>query len=133
MKETIPVVEGESQDQEDQNHDQWDVKDDDGERQQVRRRRILEYHAHTLADKVPLNAALGSINAGLMQMVIAFDQAINENLAASPMTVERIMPLAAAIELHLKLTRQIDRFAQLEFRSADKSAEEREDHTKILR
>ena len=70
-----------------------------------------------------MKAVLSSINAGLMQIGIALDQAINENLAAGPASVERIMQHVSAIELHLKLTRQIDRLAQLELRPAGKSAE----------
>ena len=88
--------------------------------QEERQRRVEEYHAGVLAKSDPLQAVLGSINAGLMQIGIQLDQQIRENLIAGPATLERIMRHAAAIELHLKLARQIDRFAQLEIRPRSK-------------
>ena len=133
MEETLTGVTAQSSQQDEQNEGPGRVPDEDGDVQSGRRRRVQEYHAHVLAKEDPLQAVLGSLNAGLMEIGMTLDQAINENLTAGPVTIGQIMQYAAAVELQLKLARQIDRFAQLEIRSATKSTEGREDHPNIPR
>ena len=100
----------------------------DGRRelQKRRRRRAEEYHGRVLSEPDPLKATLGSINAEMMQMCIALDEAIHQRLFAGPPTLERIMRHAAAMELQLKLSRQVERFAQLELRAENSRPGDRE-------
>ena len=93
----------------------------DEEFQEQRRQRVQQYHVKALAKEDPLRAMLGSLNAGLMEITVALDHGISETLATRPQTLDRIMQRGSAIELLVKLTRQIDRFAQMELRPAGKA------------
>ena len=113
-------------DQSPQEHEQteqpWEQpQGEDGGLQQQRRRRVQKYHVRALASDDPLKASLGSINAELMHIAMALDRAVNEYLAAGPLSLERIMRHRSAVEVLLKLARQIDRFAQLERRPVGRS------------
>jgi hypothetical protein len=61
---------------------------------------------------------LGTINAGLMGVTIQMDEFIEQALAASPKTVERVQKLLPSVQTYLQATRQIDRLAQVELRVA---------------
>jgi hypothetical protein len=119
MDTTMSTSAGESPEQELPQQSQPSSPEDESDEFQVeRRRRVQQYHSQVLAHADPLKATLGSINAGLMRESIELDWAISVYLAAGPLTLERVMQHASAIELQLKLTRQVDRLAQLELRPA---------------
>lgn len=118
MEETFTP--GDAPDREELPAEAWEAAEGNG-LQEERRRRLQEYHAQTLANPEPLTAVLGSINAGLMRVAFDFDQALQENLAGEPPTIAQIMEHAEALELQLKITRQIDRLAQLELHTAHKA------------
>jgi hypothetical protein len=131
MDETIPVGTGNGPVQE-----EFDVEsaasEQANELQQERRRRIHEYHGQVLRGENPLSASLGSFNAELMEIAAALGEALIDARPTGSGDVEGIMQHRAAVELYLKLTRQIDRFAQLELR-AGKPVEETPSPLKVPR
>ncbi len=81
--------------------------------------RVLDYQACSLAKDNPLEANLGSINSGLMRVALWLDETIEEAMESGPLNVERLARILPAIDTHLRVTRQVDRFAQIELRAAD--------------
>lgn len=90
-----------------------------GDRHHARLSRVLDFQASSLAKADPLEANLGSINSGLMRVALWLDEAIEEAMDSGPRTVDRLQRMLPAIETHLRVTRQVDRFAQLELRNAE--------------
>ena len=86
---------------------------------EVRVRRVLDYQANSLGKEDALEANLGSINSGLMRVALWLDETIEQAIESGPRTVERLQGLLPAIDTHLRVTRQIDRFAQTELRAAE--------------
>jgi hypothetical protein len=86
------------------------------QRQQDRLERVLDYQADVLKKKDHLEAVLGVVNAGLMSVTCQIDEFIEQALAASPRTNDRVQKLLPAIQIYLQATRQIDRLAQLQLR-----------------
>ena len=86
--------------------------------QETRLKAVLDYQADVLNKENRLEAALGTVNAGLMGVTIQMDEFIEGALAASPKTVERVQKLLPSIQTYLQATRQIDRLAQVELRVA---------------
>lgn len=83
---------------------------------EARLKAVLDYQADVLNKEDRLQAALGTVNAGLMGVTIQMDEFIEGALAASPKTVERVQKLLPSIQTYLQATRQIDRLAQVELR-----------------
>jgi hypothetical protein len=79
--------------------------------------RVVDYQAQSLGKPDALQANLGSLNSGLMRIALNLDEALEQALSGGPRTVERVQKLLPAIETHLRVARQVDRFAQLEMRS----------------
>jgi hypothetical protein len=121
MEDTIPAVEREIREDQEGGRDESGEEDDRQKLQQERRRRLRDYHIRALAHEDPCQAMLGSVNAELMLVTMRVDQAINNSLAVGSATIEGVMQCSQAIDMLLKLTRQIDRFAQLELRPRDKA------------
>jgi hypothetical protein len=80
---------------------------------------VMDYQANSLEKTDALEANLGSINSGLMRIGVSLDETIQQALESSPRTLESVQRLLPAIETHLRLTRQVDRFAQIEVRAAE--------------
>jgi len=87
------------------------------DRHEARLRRVLDYQANALAKEDALEGSLGSINSGLMRMSLWLDEAIEQAMESGPPHVERLEQILPAIETHLRVTRQVDRFAQIEMRA----------------
>jgi hypothetical protein len=79
--------------------------------------RVLDYQANALAKKDALEANLGSLNSGLMRMSLWLDEAIEQAMGMGQPNVERLEQILPAIETHLRVMRQVDRFAQIELRA----------------
>lgn len=86
--------------------------------QEARLKRVLDYQADVLKKESHLEAALGTINAGLMGVTVQMDEFIEQALAASPKTIDRVQKLLPSIQTYLQATRQIDRLAQVELKVA---------------
>ena len=89
------------------------------DRQEARLNRVLDYQAASLEKENALEANLGSINSGLMRIGLWLDETIERAIESGPRTIERIQELMPAIDAHLRVTRQVDRFAQVELRAAE--------------
>jgi hypothetical protein len=85
----------------------------------VRLSRVLDYQISSLEKDDPLEANLGSINSGLMRVALWLDETIEQVMESGPPNVERLARILPAIDAHLRVTRQVDRFAQIELRAVD--------------
>lgn len=81
--------------------------------------RVLDYQASSLQKDDPLEANLGSINSGLMRVALWLDESIEQAMESGPPNVERLSRVLPAIDTHLRVTRQVDRFANIELRAAE--------------
>jgi hypothetical protein len=88
------------------------------ESDQLRLQRILDYAAQALAKSNVLESNLASINSGLLKMALWLEQTIEEATTRTPITPERMQRVYQAIDTHLRVARQIDRFSQIELRAA---------------
>lgn len=86
---------------------------------EARLSRVRDYQAKSLAKEDDLEANLGSINSGLMRVALWLDEAIEEALESGPRSIERLKRMLPAIDTHLRVARQVDRFAQIEIRAAE--------------
>ncbi len=98
---------------------------------EVRVRRVLDYQANSLGKEDALEANLGSINSGLMRVALWLDETIEQAMESGPRTVERLQGLLPAIDTHLRVTRQVDRFAQTELRVAESRKTRANDDTNV--
>lgn len=85
----------------------------------ARMSRVLDYQLSSLQKDDPLEANLGSINSGLMRVALWLDESIEHSMEIGPRNVERLSRILPAIEAHLRVTRQVDRYAQLELRAVE--------------
>ena len=83
-----------------------------------RLQRIMDYLREALARESALEANLGAVNSDLLIMGYRLKQAIDEAMAATPAALEQFQRLMPAIDSYLRLTKQIDRLAQLSLRLA---------------
>ena len=81
--------------------------------------RVLDYQASSLEKEDALEANLGSINSGLMRVALWLDETIEQAMGSGPPNVDSLQRILPAIDTHLRVTRQVDRFAQIELRAAE--------------
>ena len=86
---------------------------------EARLSRVRDYQATSLAKADALEANLGSINSGLMRVALWLDETIEQTLECGPRSIERLKGLLPAIDTHLRVARQVDRFAHIEIRAAE--------------
>ena len=102
--------------------------------QKVRLKRVLDYQEDILKRKNHIEAVLGTVNAGLMNIAIHMDEVIELTLSTNPKTIDNVQKLLPAMQVYLQTTRQIDRLAQVELRVAanvkDKATEKAEEPIK---
>ncbi len=84
----------------------------------LQRQRIAEYHASSLELAHPLRAALGAMNAHLMDIAVALADRNSAAIIAAPSGWERNGKLLGAIDVQLRVMRQVDRFVQLDLKLA---------------
>ena len=83
---------------------------------EMRLARIDEYQQQSLRKADPLEACLGGLNSGLLRVGFRYEQAIIKALDAPETNILDSPPLQKAMNTHLGITRQVDRFANLEAR-----------------
>jgi hypothetical protein len=88
----------------------------------LRNQRIQDYLVQSLAKGSPLEANLGAVNCDLFSMASHLWQAIAEALQQGPAALEELEYLMPAVEQYLKITKQIDRYAQLAIKLGDATA-----------
>ena len=79
--------------------------------------RILKYQREASKIGNPLVASLATINSRLMQLNLALSETLNEMLIEVPPTPEGLARVAPGIDLLLRVSRQVDRLAQLELKA----------------
>jgi hypothetical protein len=82
----------------------------------ARRQRLLELVHETLAMKSPLEANLGIVSCDLMELAGAQKQRLTEAMAQQPKTLEDLDILSRAFDQFLRVTKQIETYAQLQIR-----------------
>jgi hypothetical protein len=87
--------------------------------EQARRQRVDDYQVDALKMKDALAANLGLMSGGLMRTSLWIEEAISDAMSTQIPTVEGLQQLLPAIETQLKLTRQVDRLAQVSIRISD--------------
>src|SRR5262245_19224027 len=85
-------------------------------RRSQRLQRIQDYRRQALDRPDPLMATLGAANSDLLLLQYRFTQVLNRVLARSARSLEEFEDVAPEVQLCLQLSRQIDRFVQLEQR-----------------
>ena len=85
----------------------------------VRRKRIADYEATGLAKPDPGDACLAAMKADLMGLAFVLVDAIKESLTEGPTKADGVRRCEPALSSYLKVTRQVDRFTQLEVRAAE--------------
>jgi hypothetical protein len=85
---------------------------------EMRVRRILEYRGEALVDPDALQANLGVLNSGLMLMARSLEDGMRRLLTSSEMTEETLIKVRPALDTHLRVLRQIDRFSASAIRVA---------------
>jgi hypothetical protein len=108
-----------------------DLRSDDGredqrskpaaltQHEQARRQRVDDYQLEALEMKDSLAANLGSMSGSLMRTSLWIEEAISDAMTMQIPTVDGLQRILPAIETHLKLTRQVDRLAQLSMKIAE--------------
>ena len=89
------------------------------DRHEARLSRVLEYQINTLTNEDSLGANLGSVNSGLMRVALWLDETIEQAMESGPRTIDQLQRMLPAVDTYLRVTRQIDRFAQLAVRAAE--------------
>ena len=83
---------------------------------EVRLHRAFDYLKSTLQESDPLDANLGSTNSGLIRMSLGFERSLLSKLEDGSPDVGQLIQILPAIETHLRMMRQVERFAQLKLR-----------------
>ena len=81
---------------------------------ELRLAKIRQYQNDSLQQPDALQANLGAVSSDLMLLAYRLHETINRSLAGSSNRLERFAKLSRAIETYLKITRQIDRLANLD-------------------
>jgi len=84
---------------------------------QARQRCLREYQDSALKKEDPLSAVLSFMNGDLMQIAFEMKDTIQEVMADEPRTLEGLYKVVPAVDIYLRVTRQIDRFTQVEQRA----------------
>lgn len=93
--------------------------DDELENHELIEARIADYQSASLRKTDPLEAVLGSINAGLLQMASQLAPRINNALTHGSNDPDSVLEIMPVLDAHLRVARQIDRFAQFEIRLSE--------------
>jgi hypothetical protein len=86
---------------------------DERSRHERRVARALECTDSTLGVADPFQASLGAMTGNLLLRAAQLDEAIQFKLAGNAPTLEQLLGVASAVELSLKLARQIERQCHL--------------------
>jgi hypothetical protein len=80
----------------------------------ARLQRVRDYMYSAVQKENPLESNLASLNAGLMRLGVHLEEAIERAMTTGVVTIERLPRIHPSLEAHLRLMRQIERFAHLE-------------------
>ena len=65
---------------------------------------------------------MAAVNANLLRIETTLPERISQALEACDPTLDSLNKLLPPLDVHLRVTRQIDRFAQLNLRAAERCA-----------
>jgi hypothetical protein len=78
--------------------------------------RVGDYQEKALQIKDPLRSNIALLNGSLLMTAFRYDETITAALERGPLSPKGLQRIGPAIEVQLKLARQIDRFANFEQR-----------------
>ena len=81
-----------------------------------RQRRLNELLLKSLDDPDPLQANIGAASSDLMAMALRLKRLIDKDLSDDPNQSGRLKKILPALEIYLKVNRQVDRYVQLDRR-----------------
>ena len=82
----------------------------------LRMEKILEYLGNSLAVPNAMQASLGAVNADLLVLSYRLTRAIDEQLEPGPAGLAAFGDVMPAIEVLLKLSKQVDRYSNLDLK-----------------
>jgi hypothetical protein len=77
--------------------------------------RLEEYELDGLEKDNPLEATLTFVNADMMNLAILMGGVLKDSLSVAPATTDSFRQIEPSLNMYLRVTRQIDRFAHLEY------------------
>jgi hypothetical protein len=89
------------------------------ESDELRSARIEEYRYAALQHEDPLRANLGAVTAGLLDIVSKTETVVRNAMSSAGVNCFESPNAARAINTHLNLTREVNRYANLELRLAE--------------
>ncbi len=93
--------------------------------QLARRQCVQKYLAHSLAKKDPLRAAFGSINADLMTVELPLADLLTRAFSDPSLSIDSMQKMLPTLAAFHNLTRQIERFAQVDVRITESKKRKR--------
>jgi hypothetical protein len=81
-----------------------------------RGRCLLELTEEILRKRDPLAANLGLVNCNLLQLARTLYERLSEAFARQPDTPEELQQLARAFDQYMKVTKQIERYVQVDIK-----------------
>ena len=85
----------------------------------VRERRVDQYEREELENPEAFQACLAAIQADQIRIGFALGAAVKQLLTGAQASTEHIREVEPSISIYLRVTRQIERFRQLELRQAE--------------
>ncbi len=86
--------------------------------QQARRQCVQNYLAHSLAQRDPLRAGFGAINADLMAVAQPIADLLKRGLSSPTLTIDSAQKMMPVLDTYHRLARLMERFGQLDVRIA---------------
>jgi len=82
-----------------------------------RRRRICQYRMESLENLNPLNACLAGVNSDLLDFELHLGEVLRQTIASGGASLDDIQRHSAAIDMLIRLSKQITQISQLPQRS----------------
>lgn len=86
------------------------------DRQEARRSRVSDYQAASLNKEDPFEANIGSLNSGMMDIALRLEGIVGELFDSGARSTTVLQDIVPAIDMQLRVARQVERYSQLELR-----------------
>lgn len=80
--------------------------------------RLRDYLRESLLQASATVAALASVNHGMIQIARKLEAALRDALSEEPLTLEQASAIEPMLNTYLRMTREIERYAQTQMRAA---------------
>lgn len=86
---------------------------------ELRQQRVKEYEAKGLRNPEPFEACLAAIQADQIRVSFSMKHVLQQIFADAQASLESIPDMERVLNLYLRVTRQIERYGQLQIRQAE--------------